>query len=120
MKVALNWQRKCEHDLRGIANALFYITRSGIQWRNMPNQFPAWTIVYYYFRRWKQDGTFETLNLYLGQLERYLSDKEVDPSLVCVDSQSIRSFPFVNRQRGLDPFKKSTAANGMWWWTFWA
>lgn len=106
MKVALNWQRKRKHDLRSIVNALFYITRTGIQWRNMPNQFPEWMIVYYYFRRWKQDGTFETLNLYLGQLERYLSDKEVDPSLVCVDSQSIKSVPFVNCQRGLDPHKK--------------
>lgn len=106
MKVVLNWQRKRKHDLRTIINALLFVTRTGLQWRNLPKEFPKWTIVYYYFRRWTKDGTFDTLNLYLGQLERYLSDKEADPSLVCIDSQSIKSVPFVHQHRGLDPFKK--------------
>jgi putative transposase len=106
IKVVLNWQRKRKHDLRAIVNALFYVTRTGVQWRNLPLQFPKWTIVYYYFRHWTQDGTIDALNLLLGQLERYLCDKEADPSLVCIDSQSVKSVPFVQQARGLDPFKK--------------
>lgn len=106
MKVVLNCKRKRRHDLRAILNALLFVTRTGLQWRNLPKEFPKWTIIYYYFRCWKKDGTFDTLNHYLGQLERYLSNKEADPSLVCIDSQSIKSVPFVNQHRGLDPFKK--------------
>lgn len=106
MKVVLNCKRKRKHELRTVVNALFFMVRTGLQWRNLPKEYPKWTIVYYYFRRWKKDGTFELLNLYVGQLERYRSGKEVDPSLVCVDSQSIKSVPFVNQHRGLDPFKK--------------
>ncbi len=99
MKVVLNCQRKRKHDLRAILNALLFVTRTGLQWRNLPKEFPKWTIVYYYFRCWKKDGTFDTLNHYLGQLERYLSDKDAYPSLVCSDSQSIKSVPFVNQHR---------------------
>ncbi len=106
MKVVLDYKRKRKHELRSIVNALFFMVRTGLQWRNLPKEFPDWRVVYYYFRRWKKDGTFELLNLYMGQLERYRSGKEADPSLVCVDSQSIKSVPFVNQHRGLDPFKK--------------
>lgn len=106
MKVVLNCKRKRKHDLRAISNAMLFVARTGLQWRNLPKEYPKWTIVYYYFRRWTRDGTIDMLNLYLGQMERYLSDKEADPSLVCVDSQSIKSVPFVSRHRGLDPFKK--------------
>ena len=62
--------------------------------------------MYYYFRRWTKDGTFEALNLYLVQFERFLNGKLPDPSLVCIDSQSVKSVPFVKQNRGLDPFKK--------------
>jgi putative transposase len=104
--VVLNWERKRKHDLRQVLNALLFVVRTGLQWRNLPQTFPKWTLVYYYFRRWTKDGTFETLNFYLGQLERYSNGKAGDPSLVCLDSQSVKSVPFVNQDRGLDPFKK--------------
>ena len=106
IKVVLNWQRKRKHDLRRVVNALLFVTRTGLQWRNLPKEFPKWTIVYYYFRRWTKDGTFEALNLYLVQFERFLNGKLPDPSLVCIDSQSVKSVPFVKQNRGLDPFKK--------------
>src|SRR5215207_6963567 len=39
------------HSLREILNAIFYVLRSGCQWRMIPNDFPRWPTVYYYFRR---------------------------------------------------------------------
>ena len=106
MKDVFNHQRKRKHNLREVVNALFFILRTGLQWRNLPRNFPKWTIVYYYFRHWQKDGTIEILNMYLVELERQAWDKEATPSIICLDSQSVKSAPMVKEGRGLDPFKK--------------
>jgi putative transposase len=38
--------RKRKHPLVEILNALFYITKSGIQWRMLPKEYPQWQLVY--------------------------------------------------------------------------
>jgi putative transposase len=30
------------HDLREILDAIFYVLKSGCQWRLLPNDFPPW------------------------------------------------------------------------------
>jgi transposase len=34
------------HDLRAIMNAIVYVDRTGIGWRYLPHDFPAWETVY--------------------------------------------------------------------------
>ena len=34
--------RKRKHPLQAIINALFYTTKSGIQWRMLPKKYPKW------------------------------------------------------------------------------
>jgi putative transposase len=41
------------HSLREILNAIFYVLRSGCQWRLLPHDFPRWPTVYHYFRKWR-------------------------------------------------------------------
>jgi putative transposase len=41
------------HDLREILNAVFYVLKSGCQWRLLPHDFPRWPTVYHYFRKWR-------------------------------------------------------------------
>jgi hypothetical protein len=41
------------HSLREILNAVFYLLKSGCQWRLLPHDFPRWPTVYHYFRRWR-------------------------------------------------------------------
>ena len=50
------------HDLREILNAIFYLLKSGCQWRLLPHDFPRWPTVYHYFRTWRMDGTWERVN----------------------------------------------------------
>ena len=50
------------HSLREILNAVFYLLKSGCQWRLLPHDFPRWPTVYHYFRRWRMDGTWERVN----------------------------------------------------------
>ena len=50
--------RSRSYALREILNAIFYLVHTGCQWRELPHDFPKWTSVYYYFRKWKQDETW--------------------------------------------------------------
>lgn len=59
----------------------FYILRTGTQWRNIANTYPSWETVYYYFRKWKKDGTIERLNSTLNKFERKSQGK--DETQVC-------------------------------------
>ena len=99
-------KRKRKLDLREVLNAILYIVRSGIQWRNLPKEFPKWTAVCYYFMSWKEDGTFERLNTVLNELDRKRMDKAATPSLLCVDSQSVKLNPMLDKDRGIDGNKK--------------
>jgi len=90
-------QRKRKYDLREIVDAILWLLRVGSQWRNLPDSFPPWKIVYYYFKKWKRDGTLQAVNEGLNQKERIRRGKEGTPSMLCIDSQSIKGGPFISR-----------------------
>ena len=51
------------HSTREILNAIFfYVLRSGSQWRMLPHDFPRCSTVYHYFRKWRIDGSWESIN----------------------------------------------------------
>jgi putative transposase len=50
------------HSPREILNAVFYLLKSGCQWRLLPREFPPWKTVFHYFRTWRIDGTWERMN----------------------------------------------------------
>ena len=62
--------RRRKHSLRLIINALLYLTKNGCQWRLLPREFPAFPLVYYYFRRWQADGRWAALNQALVRRHR--------------------------------------------------
>ncbi|MDR2066187.1 MAG: transposase [Prevotellaceae bacterium] len=41
--------RKRKHSLKEIINAMFYLVKTGCQWRLFPNDFPKWQSVYLEF-----------------------------------------------------------------------
>ena len=107
IKEFLNWQRKRKLDLRNVFDAILYITRTGIQWRNLPEEmFPDWQAVYYYFDKWKKEKTIEKINMALNAMERRQKERKPTPSLGFVDSQSIKLTPMIYEQRGIDGNKK--------------
>ena len=57
-------------DIRRVVNGIFYRNRSGCQWRMLPTDFPPWGTVYYYFAKWRQDGTWRQLNDTLREMVR--------------------------------------------------
>lgn len=88
-------------DMREVLNAIFYLTRTGCQWRYLPQEFPKWQSVYYYFRKWAKDGTWQAGNETLRYLDRKRRNRKPEPSGAIVDSQSVRTTES-GGERGLD------------------
>lgn len=95
-----------KHNVRTILNAIFWILRTGAQWRNLDSQFPPWQSVYYHFRRWKQAGVIEDLNAALVQLERTAVGREKLPSMGAIDSQTVKAAPLIKEAKGIDGNKR--------------
>jgi transposase len=47
--------------LREFLEAVLYVDRTGIPWRDLPPPFGAWDAVYQRFRRWQRNGTWAAL-----------------------------------------------------------
>lgn len=101
----LNLQRKRKHDLRQIFDCILWLLRTGSQWRNIPLAWLPWQAVYYYFDTWKKAGRFEQINAMLNQLDRQHTGREPLPSIVCIDSQSVKLSPMICEFRGQDGHK---------------
>jgi putative transposase len=83
--------RRREVDIREVINGIYYILRSGGGWRMMPHDLPAWQTVYGYFRQWRKNGTWETINAALRETVREQAGREAQPSAAIIDSQSVKT-----------------------------
>jgi len=79
--------RKRTIDLREILNAIYYLIRTGCQWRMLPHDFPAWQTVYHYFSCWRKDGLWIKMNTNIRQA----SGRDAEPSAGAIDSQSVKT-----------------------------
>ena len=83
--------RPLKYSKRQILNAIFYVAKTGCQWRFLPKDYPPWKRVYNYFRKWQSEDVFERLNHRLRKAVRVLDNREEDPSAAIIDSQSIKT-----------------------------
>jgi len=99
-------KQKGKYKLCDIVDAILWQLRVGAQWRNLPECFPKWNSVYYFFRKWTKNGTLVGLNAALNKMERLRQQREPTPSLLSIDSQSIKAAPFTHQSKGVDGNKK--------------
>ncbi|MEU1450150.1 IS5 family transposase [Streptomyces sp. NPDC059340] len=79
------------YDMREIVNALLYQSRTGCQWDYLPHDLPPAGAVKYYFYKWRDDGTDQTIHDLLRWQVREKKGRLADPSLVVLDTQSLHA-----------------------------
>lgn len=97
--------RPLTHNRRHIVNAIFYVTKSGCQWRMLPKDFPPWQTVYDYFKQWCVAGIWEKVLDVLNRQHRLKQGRHPKPSYGIIDSQSVKT-QYNSDERGIDGGKK--------------
>ena len=72
-------------DLREVVNGILYVLRGGIAWRMLPHDLPPWGTVWWYFRKWRDEGTWEGVEETLWARVREAAGQEAMPSAAIID-----------------------------------
>ena len=76
---------------REVVNAVFYVIKSGCQWRMLPHDFPPHQTIYEFFTAWQKDGTWQKIHDALRSQVRLAAGKKRQPSAGIIDSQSVKT-----------------------------
>lgn len=79
------------YSMREIVNSILYQSRTGCQWALLPNDLPPKSATYYYFAAWRDDGTDRQIHELLRCQVRERNRRLEDPTLVILDTQSVRA-----------------------------
>ena len=90
--------------LRDVVDAIFYVLRTGCQWRYLPKDFPPKSTVWRYFDEWRHNGTLEAIHDALRRKVRAAEKPYAPRTTASVDSQSVDTTSG-GEQRGRDNHK---------------
>src|SRR5215813_10770078 len=75
-------------DHRLVIDGVFFRTRTGCPWRDLPERFGVWKTVYNRHRRWSGDGTWEMI---LDRLQAGCDQAEGQAWTVAADATVVRA-----------------------------
>jgi putative transposase len=80
-----NYGNRRKHSVREMVNAVFYVIKSGCQWRMLPKDFPPFSAVFAFYNRCKARGIWEKIKDDLIIEDRLQSGKSSSPSFGIID-----------------------------------
>ena len=84
-------RRRSSQQQRELINGMNYVLRTGCQWRDLPHDLPHHSTVYTYYSELRDVGVWEAINTLLRQGIREQAGREPEPSIVILDSQSVKT-----------------------------
>lgn len=97
-----------KHCRRRIMDAILYVVRGGIAWRQMPVEFPPASTVYGLFVSWVRAGAWRRIHDALRDRLRVHAGRDRCPTAAVIDSQTVPAADTVTRSaRGWDGAKKT-------------
>jgi transposase len=106
ISIFFDLKRKRAFNLRDIVNAMLYISKTGVQWKMLPNDFPPYGTVFYYFKKWKKNGLWRKISQYTTKLARVKMGYSPEMLTLIIDSQSIKNSERGVIDKGFDGHKK--------------
>jgi putative transposase len=106
------------HPKRSIVNAIFYLDKTGAQWRLLPKDYPPWKTVYDHYRRWNERGVWEAALDELAQIHRKKTAKMPPQATALLTRKVSRPSPLA-KHGALTETRRSRAENVISWWTPW-
>src|SRR5271163_4321061 len=91
-------------NLRDVIDAVFYLLRTGCQWRYLPKDFPPKSTVWRYYDQWRHNGTLDIIHDRLRTKVRTQEKPYAPRTSASVDSQSVDTTSG-GEQRGRDNAK---------------
>ena len=85
-------RKSARTDDRKIMNAIFYVLRTGMPWRDLPERYGPYTTAYNRFNRWSQRGIWK-------QIFDTLASKSRD-SLYLIDSTIVKAHRAASGAKG--------------------
>jgi putative transposase len=104
-----NYGKSRKYSQCMLINAVFYIIKTGCQWRFLPKDYPPWKTVYSFYKRAKDKGIWESVMRSLVEKSRLQLGRNADPSYSIIDSQSVKTTSAAEN-RGIDGGKKNKGA----------
>ncbi len=101
-----NYGNRRKYSRRMLVNAVFYINKTGCQWRFLPKTYPSWKTVYSFFTRAQEAGRWEKIMQSLVKKSRLQAGKNEAPSYSIIDSQTAKTTSS-NEKRGIDGGEKN-------------
>ncbi len=99
--------RPAKSDRREIVNGVLSVTRTGCQWRALPQDLPPWRSVSWDFLAWRDDGPLERVQDRLRSAVRHKAGRDLPPTAAVLDSPSVTTTES-GRPKGYDPGTKVT------------